>query len=178
MAHAFPAVSALGLQPTSGPGPLFSTLPGVFAALPVGWLFGLLFFVGLFGAAYLSDVAAFEVLVAGITDNTGISRPRAVWLMAVVVFIFAIPPMINTEIFIPWDLTFGSGMQTLGVLLAVITVGWAMDRSRALAALGANTHRLSVSLLFCWIRLVIPAVIIAIGCWWLLTAVLRIMGPT
>ena len=32
----FPAVFALGLRPNSGPGLLFETLPGVFAAMPAG----------------------------------------------------------------------------------------------------------------------------------------------
>jgi SNF family Na+-dependent transporter len=35
-----------------------------------GWLFGLLFFIALLGAGYLSGLAAFEVLVAALTDNT------------------------------------------------------------------------------------------------------------
>ena len=76
-----PAVIALGLEPGQGPGLLFVTLPKVFAAIPAGWCFGFLFFAGLFGAGYLSDVAALEVLIAGITDNTKITRKRAVWLM-------------------------------------------------------------------------------------------------
>ena len=41
-----PAVFALGLEPASGPGLLFFTLPQVFAQMPAGWLFGLLFFAG------------------------------------------------------------------------------------------------------------------------------------
>ena len=36
----FPAVFAMGLEPGSGPGLIFSTLPSVFRALPVGWVFG------------------------------------------------------------------------------------------------------------------------------------------
>ena len=131
-----PAVFALGLEPGQGPGLLFFTLPKVFAAIPAGGLFGFLFFAGLFGAGYLSDVAAFEVLVAGLTDNTRITRTRAVWLMAAAVFVIAIPPTINNAIFVPWDLTFGSGMQTLGSLVAVLTVGWCMNRSAALRELG------------------------------------------
>src|SRR5262245_27363896 len=106
-----PAVFALHLQPAQGPGLLFSTLPQVFAAIPLGWLFGLLFFAGLFGAGYLSDIAAFEVLVAGLTDNTRMSRSHAVWWMSAAVFVVTIPPIINNAIFVPWDLTFGSGMQ-------------------------------------------------------------------
>jgi len=48
----------------------------VFAAIPAGWLFGFLFFAGLVGAGYLSDVASFETLVAGLTDNTRLNRRR------------------------------------------------------------------------------------------------------
>lgn len=165
----FPAVFALGLQPGSGPGLLFSTLPGVFDALPLGWLFGLLFYVGLLGAAYLSDVAAFEVLIAGLTDNTRLGRRSAVWIMASVVLLFSLPPMLNTAIFVRWDLTFGSGMQTLGVLLAVLTMGWAMDRSRALRELATGARAPLPLFLYSWIRIVIPGALIAVGLWWLLT---------
>ena len=43
----FPAVFAFGMEPGSGPGLLFATLPQIFAQLPVGWVFGALFFGGL-----------------------------------------------------------------------------------------------------------------------------------
>jgi NSS family neurotransmitter:Na+ symporter len=166
-----PAVFAFGLQPTSGPGLVFVTLPKVFAAMPAGWLFGTMFFVGLFGAGYLSDIAAVEVLVAGITDNTKMSRPRAVWLMAAVCFVLAIPPSLNNAIFVPWDLTFGSGMQTLGSLLAVLTVGWCMHRASALEQLALDGGRSAPRWLVHWIRFGIPLVILAVGIYWLLTSV-------
>jgi NSS family neurotransmitter:Na+ symporter len=167
-----PAVFALHMEPAQGPGLLFSTLPQVFAAIPLGWLFGLLFFAGLFGAGYLSDVAAFEVLVAGLTDNTRLTRTRAVWLMAAAAFLIAIPPTINNAFFVPWDLTFGSGMQTLGALLAVLTVGWCMHRSTALAALSAEGESPVPAWLFYWIRFGIPAGILTVGIWWLLSSVI------
>ncbi len=166
-----PAVFALGLQPTSGPGLIFSTLPKVFAAIPMGWLFGFVFFVGLLGAGYLSDVGAFEVLVAGLTDSTRLSRPRAVVLISIAVFVVAITPTINNGIFVPWDLTFGSGMQTLGSLLAVITVGWCFKRSVALQQLAREDGRAAPMWLFYWIRFGIPAIILSVGIWWLLTNV-------
>ncbi|MBA2303814.1 MAG: sodium-dependent transporter [Acidobacteria bacterium] len=166
-----PAVFALHLAPAQGPGLLFSTLPQVFAAIPAGWLFGLLFFTGLFGAGYLSNIAAFEVLVAGLTDNTDLTRARAVWLMAAAAFLIAIPPTINNAIFVPWDLTFGSGMQTLGALLAVLTVGWCMNRGEALKALSAEGTRPVPGWLLFWIRVGIPTGILTVGVWWLLTSV-------
>ena len=166
-----PAIIALGMEPSSGPALIFSTLPDVFATIPMGWFFGFLFFAGLFGAGYLSDVAAFEVLVAGVTDNTAISRKRAVWIMAGVVFLLSIPPSINNAIFIPWDLTFGSGMQTLGALMAVITLGWCVNRSAALKALAGEGGAPVPAWLFYWIRFGIPAAILSVGVWWLLTSV-------
>jgi neurotransmitter:Na+ symporter, NSS family len=169
-----PAVIALHLEPAQGPRLLFSTLPQVFASIPTGWLFGLLFFTGLFGAAFLSDIAAFEVLVTGVTDNTRMRRTGAVWTMAAVVFLVAIPPTINNAIFVPWDLTFGSGMQTLGAFLAVITVGWCLQRSTALKALSAEGEPPVPPWLYYWIRFGIPAGIVTVGIWWLLTSVIGV----
>lgn len=172
----FPAVFALGLEPGSGPGLLFETLPSVFARVPAGWLFGFAFFGALFGAAYLSDIAAFEVLVAGITDNTRLGRRRAVWLVAGAVFLLSLPPTVSMRVFLPWDLTFGSGMQTLGALLAVLTVGWAIRRSDALAELGAGGGRPFPRWLYYWLRFVIPGALVLVGAWWLLTDVLGVVG--
>lgn len=166
-----PAVFALGLEPTSGPGLIFSTLPQVFAAIPLGSLFGFLFFAGLAAAGYLSGVGAVEVLVAGLTDNSRISRKRAVWIMSAAVFVLAIPPTINNRIFVPWDITFGSGLQTLGSLFAVITLGWCVKRSAALKELMSRGERPVPPFLFYWIRFGIPAAILVVGIWWLLTSV-------
>jgi NSS family neurotransmitter:Na+ symporter len=167
-----PAVFALNMAPAQGPRLLFSTLPEVFAAVPAGSVFGLLFFAGLFGAGFLSNVAALEVLVAGLTDNLRITRSRAVWTMATAAFVISIPPTINNGIFVPWDLTFGSGMQTLGALVAALTVGWCMQRSAALRALSAEGSTPVPSWLYLWIRFGIPAAILTVGIWWLLTSVI------
>ncbi|MDX1389466.1 MAG: sodium-dependent transporter, partial [Acidobacteriota bacterium] len=167
-----PAVIALGMEPAQGPGLIFSTLPRVFDQIPFGSFFGLLFFGALFGAAYLSAVAALEVLVAGVVDNTSMSRTRAVWLMTAVVFVLAMPPMISMRVFVPWDLTFGSGMQTLGALLAVVTVGWCIDRSEVLRQLQPGGLSRPTIWLYGWLRFVVPAIIVVVAAWWLWTEVL------
>lgn len=170
----FPAVFSFGLEPSSGPGLIFSTLPKTFAMMPAGWMFGLLFFLGLFGAAYLSDVAAFEVLVMGIVDNTKVRRKKAVMLVCSLVFILAIPPMINFRIFIPWDLTFGSGMQALGSLFAVITTAWCIKRAEALRELSEGRGSPFPLWLYWWMRIVIPLAILFVGVNWLLESVFSI----
>jgi NSS family neurotransmitter:Na+ symporter len=166
----FPAVFAFGLEPHSGPGLIFSTLPRTFSLMPAGWIFGLLFFLGLFGAAYLSDVAAFEVLVGGVLDNTNLERKRSVFLICAIVYVLAVPPMINYKIFVPWDLTFGSGMQVLGSLLAVITAAWFLKRYEFLKEI--SIKRISFQgFLYWWLRLVVPFAILFVGINWLLESV-------
>jgi len=157
----FPAVFALGLEPASGPGLLFATLPRVFDAIPLGGLVGFLFFGSLVGVAFLSSVAAFEVLVAGLTDNTALTRGQAIGIMCGAVLLLSLPPTVNLRIFVPWDLTFGSGMQTLGALLAAITVGWCLARANALRQLGSIW-------IYRWVRYVIPAAILLVGVWWVI----------
>ena len=142
--------------------------------MPVGWLFGLLFFLGLFGAAYLSDVAAFEVLVGGAVDNSKIERKKAVFFICGIVYILSIPPMINFKIFLPWDLTFGSGMQALGSLLAVITAAWCIKRSESLKELSAGRTKHFPLFLYWWIRIVVPSAILFVGINWLLEYVFNI----
>jgi NSS family neurotransmitter:Na+ symporter len=169
----FPAVFAFGLQPDSGPSLIFNTLPQTFARMPFGGFFGLMFFVGLFGAAFLSAIAALEVLVGGIVDNSGSSRTRAVVLTCTIVAVLAVPPMINMRIFLPWDLTFGSGMQTLGTLMAVITAAWCIKRSDALKELAHDTEQPFHRALYLWMRFVIPMAVVFVGVKWLLDSVIQ-----
>jgi SNF family Na+-dependent transporter len=113
-------------------------------------------------------VAAFEVLVGGITDNTQTERRKAVWRVCGVVFILAIPPMINFKIFIPWDLAFGSGMQALGALFAVITAVWFIRRSSALKELSQGRTKPFPVFLYWWMRIAVPIAILFVGVNWIL----------
>jgi NSS family neurotransmitter:Na+ symporter len=165
-----PAVFALGLQPDSGPSLIFNTLPETFARMPMGGLFGALFFLGLFGAAFLSDVAAMEVLIGGIVDTGRRRRTPAVAVVCIVVAALAIPTMVNMKIFFPWDLIFGSGMQTLGCLVAVITTAWCIKRSGALKELARDSAQPFHHILYTWMRFVIPVAVVCVGVKWLVDA--------
>lgn len=172
----FPAVFALGLPPDSGPGLLFATLPEVFGRIPGGWAFGALFFASLSAAALLSGIAAFEVVVAGLCDTLAWSRRRAVWTAGGAAFLLALPPMTNLVVFVPWDLTFGSGGQTFGALVAVLTVGWAMNRSHLLHQLARDAPGRFDAFLVGWLRWVVPAAVLTATVWWLLTDVLGVVA--
>ena len=172
----FPAVFALGLEPGAGPGLLFETLPETFQRIPAGWLFGLLFFGGLFGASLLSGIAAYEVLVAGFTDTLGWSRRRATWTVYAGSIVLALPPMINLEIFVPWDLTFGSGGQTFGMLVAVVTVGWVVRRGILLHELAGPDPSFMDRILVRWLRWVVPVGVLVGAAWWFLAEVMGVVG--
>jgi hypothetical protein len=53
-----------------------------------------------------------------------------------------------------------------------VTVGWALSRSAALAQLGGPDPSPAHRALYVWIRFAIPAAILSVGLWWLLTDVL------
>ena len=79
--------------------------------------------------------------------------------------------MINMRVFVPWDLTFGSGMQTLGALFAVIAVGWCIDRREVLRQLGPGGLSRSTVWLYHWLRFAVPTAIVLVAAWWLFTSV-------
>ena len=72
-----PAVFAFGLDPQSGPGLVFETLPYVFSQMPAGGLIAILFFVALLVAALTSSISMLEVAVAYLVEEKGVSRTAA-----------------------------------------------------------------------------------------------------
>ena len=76
----FPIVFAIGLEPGSGPGLIFNTLPIAFGQMLGGTFFGTLFFVLLVFAAWSSAISLIEPLVAWLIEKKGMTRIRAsVW---------------------------------------------------------------------------------------------------
>jgi NSS family neurotransmitter:Na+ symporter len=73
----FPAVFAFGVEPGQGPGLVFVTLPNVFAQMPGGYVFCLLFFLLLTVAALTSSISMLEVSVAYVSEDLGVSRKRS-----------------------------------------------------------------------------------------------------
>jgi NSS family neurotransmitter:Na+ symporter len=162
-----PAAVALGLEMTSGPPLTFITAPSIFARLPAGPLFASLFFGLLFFAAFLSDVAGFEVLVAGASDELGWSRRAAIVVFCGAVLLLAVVPMLSLDYMLKSDLFWGSTMQPLGSALALVGLGWVVSRGRALAEIDKGSRGRPVGRLwFLWIRYVVPigiVIILALG---------------
>jgi len=163
-----PAVFAMGVEPTSGPSLLFITLPGVFDAMPGGAIAGGLFFSAFFVAAFLSAVAAMEVLVDGARHYFGWTRGRAVVVLVTVDLLLSIPSMSSSN-FLMWnDRIWGSTMQPVGSALTLIALGWFVSRGWALAEVNRGSSLRVGRLWIVWIRWVIPIsiVVILVYGWW------------
>lgn len=85
-----PAVFAFGYEPGAGPGLMFITLPSIFAEMPFGTIFGILFFILVLFAAITSSISLLEVCAAYFIDEFKWSRTKATWLLTGVIFLLNI----------------------------------------------------------------------------------------
>lgn len=102
----FPACSAYGLDVTSGPKLLFITLPNIFNNIPLGRLWGSLFFVFMSFAALSTVLAVFECIIANTMDLWGLSRKKACIINGILLFLLSVPCCLGFNIL--------SGFQPLG----------------------------------------------------------------
>jgi NSS family neurotransmitter:Na+ symporter len=155
-----PAVFAAGLEPTSGPPLLFETLPVVFSNFPGGNLLAAVFFLALGLVAFLSAVAAVEALVAPLAARAGWTRRRAISVVVAAEAVLAIPSMISLDYLSTSDLVWGSTMQPVGSVVAIVAVAWSMNRGRALQTAGLGSSGRHGMLWIVWLRYVVPAVVL------------------
>ena len=87
----FPACFAYGVNPDSGPGLVFLTLPHVFAQMPFGQLWGALFFLFVAAAALSSVIAVFEAILRFSMDQWNITRKKAVFINAPILTLLSMP---------------------------------------------------------------------------------------
>jgi len=139
-----PAVFAAGIEPGSGPGLIFDTLPYIFAqmGLEMPWISSIaaiLFFLTILFAALTSSVSLIEVGVAYLTEERGMKRG---WACLLLFFLtgavgalcsLSFGPLADVKVFdmglFDFADTFASNvLLTLGGLLVVLFVGWKMAR--------------------------------------------------
>jgi NSS family neurotransmitter:Na+ symporter len=86
----FPIVFANGLEPGSGPGLIFQTLPLAFGHMPGGIFFGTLFFILLTFAAWTSSISLIEPAVAWLVENHNMDRRKASVVMGIACWLFGL----------------------------------------------------------------------------------------
>ncbi len=172
-----PAVFAFGLDPQSGPGLVFETLPYVFSQMPAGGIIAILFFVALLVAALTSSISMLEVAVAYLVEEKGFSRVTACILLFVLCLIIgaicslSFGPLADLKIagktvFDFLDSISSNVLMTLGSLMTVIFVGWRLKKTDVYdeftngGTLSANAKLFGV--LWFMIRYVAPIAVLSV----------------
>ena len=172
-----PAVFAFGLNPQSGPGLVFETLPLVFGQMPAGGLVAILFFLALLVAALTSSISMLEVAVAYLVEEKKFSRIAACIVLFIICWVIgavcslSFGPLSHIEIdggnlFDFFDNLSSNILMTLGSLLTVLFVGWRLKKTDVYDEFtngGTLSHNAKLfGVLWFLIRFVCPLAIIAI----------------
>jgi neurotransmitter:Na+ symporter, NSS family len=168
----FALVFANHLEPGAGPGLIFQTLPIAFGRMPMGTWMAVLFFILVAFAAWTSAISLVEPAVAWLTENTGMNREQAAWLIGVADWLLGIAVVLSFNVWQDVRLFFGLGifdtldklttniMLPLGGLCMALFAGWRMKTSHV-----AEELDISPTAYRAWrftIRYVSPLAIVAI----------------
>lgn len=142
----FPIVFANGLEPGAGPGLIFQTLPLAFGQMPMGSLFGTLFFLLLIFAAWTSGISLLEPLVEWLEEQKGLNRISSTLGAGIVCWLLGVASILSLNlwsdvtplgmfamfegktIFDLLDFLTANILLPLGGLLVAVFVGWYMSR--------------------------------------------------
>lgn len=94
----FPSCFAFGVEPASGPSLVFITLPIVFNAMPLGQLWGTLFFLFMSFAALSTVIAVFETIMAFSMDQWGVRREKACLVNGALLALLSIPCVLGFNV--------------------------------------------------------------------------------
>ncbi|MCS7233802.1 MAG: sodium-dependent transporter [Synergistetes bacterium] len=149
-----PAVFAFGFDPAAGPGLTFITLPAVFAKMPLGALWAVLFFLLLFFAAITSSISILEVIVAYFVDEMGMSRKKAATIFGIIIFFIGIPSSLSLgkwsgftimgKVFLDFmDYLASNIMLPLGGIFISLFVGWVFWKRALIEATSEGRYTLA-----------------------------------
>ena len=135
-----PAVFAFGINPQSGPGLVFETLPYVFGKMPGGGIVAILFFLALIVAALTSSISMIEVGVAYLIEERKLKRTTACIVLFLICWVLGIfcalsfgplaeVKLAGRSIFDFFDNLSSNILMTLGSLLTVLFVGWRLKKT-------------------------------------------------
>lgn len=171
-----PAVFSFGFDPQSGPGLLFITLPAVFSQMPLGSVFGVIFFTLVLFAALTSSISLLEVVVSYVVDELKWNRKMASIVLGGIIFLMGIPSslgmgvwsniriVMGRDIFDSVDFIASNVFLPLGGLMLCIFIGWFWGIDKALAEI-TNNGKLNFALAGAWsflIKFIAPVAILVI----------------
>jgi NSS family neurotransmitter:Na+ symporter len=147
----FPIVFSNGLEPGSGPGLIFVTLPIAFGQMPGGLFFGTVFFVLVAFAAWSSSISLIEPAITWLVENKGMKRAKACIGAGIVTWFIGVGTVLSFNLWSGFtfrgktffdllDYLTANIMLPLGGLFIAIFAGWVMSRESTLDELQMGDH--------------------------------------
>lgn len=124
-----PTVFAYGMEPDSGPGLLFITIPSVIRNIPFGRLFALLFFLAVLFAGATSLVNLLESPVEALQSSLGLGRTQSLILVGTVTA--GVGLFVEGDLLSPWMDGISIYVIPLGALLAGVAMFWICGKTFA-----------------------------------------------
>jgi neurotransmitter:Na+ symporter, NSS family len=135
--------------------------------MPGGIVFAPLFFLALALAGISSLIAMVELAARNVIDM-GLTRHRAVILVAVVTFIAGIPSALSVEFLSNQDFVWGVGLLIGGLLAAIAMMKYGVERARA--EIDA-TSDFRIGRWWPWLIRFFPVMFAALFGWWIYQAI-------
>ncbi len=148
----FPACFTYGIEVNAGPSLLFDTMATVFNNMAGGRIWGTLFFLFMVFAAFSTELAVFENILACVRELTGWNRPKGCVVCGIGIFLLALTTALGYSVFTfqPfaegsawldfWDFIVSTNCLPLGALIFSIfccyKIGWGWDNFIAEANAG------------------------------------------
>ena len=148
----FPACTSYGVEVGQGPALLFNTMATVFNNMVGGRWWGTLFFLFMVFAAFSTELAVFENILAMVREKTGWSRPKGSIMCGIGIFLLSLTTALGYSklSFQPfaegsawldfWDFIVSTNLLPLGALIFAVfccnDFGWGWDNFLAEANAG------------------------------------------
>ena len=139
----FPACFTYGIEVNAGPALLFNTMATVFNNMAGGRIWGSLFFLFMVFAAFSTELAVFENILACVRELTGWSRKKGCVVCGVVIFLLALTTALGYSVFHfqPfaegsawldfWDFIVSTNLLPIGAFVFSVfccyKIGWGWD---------------------------------------------------
>ncbi|MFO7588526.1 MAG: sodium-dependent transporter [Gemmatimonadota bacterium] len=149
----------------------FIWVPQLFARMPGGGVFMVFFFLALFFAAWSSLIAMIE-LASRVLIDAGLTRRRAVPIVAATGFVLGVPSALSMEFFRNQDWVWGVGLMLSGLFFALGVLRHGVDRFRATLVNRAGSDLRIGRWWNLAIRLAVVEAVVLLG-WWMSQAVDR-----
>lgn len=162
-----PTEEALAAMAAGNTGLMFIWVPQLFARIPGGWVFLTLFFLALCLAAVSSFIAMIE-LASRVLMDMGLSRRRAVAVVAVATILGGLPSAVDQRVFENQDWVWGLGLMVSGFFIALGASRYGMARFRTtLVNAGADGAHFRLGRGYDWVMsYVVPAEFVMMLAWW------------